>query len=195
MPSAREIFVVDLRGLKAVVLDRAREQHLTASEWARRAIGGALNARSQPVRARHAVNAKGGCFVRISVRLGASDAASLARLAEHEGLSKTGYLLDLIGQAVAGADIFADSERVPGRRELMAALVKSNSELAAIGRNLNQVARSLNSWPGRTTAADRDAIAATIAAVTAHLGAASSVLEALSPRRRSQAGHQSQRPA
>lgn len=125
--------------------------------------------------------------------MSASNAALLGNLAQAEGVSRSTYLADLIGQAAAGTACVANGEAAPGRRELMTALLKSNSELAAIGRNLNQIARSLNSWPGRTTASDRDTLTATITAVSAHLDTASAVLGTLGTRRGSSAQHQSER--
>jgi hypothetical protein len=60
----------------------------------------------------------------------------------------------------------------------------TNYELAGLGRNLNQVARSLNAYPGRTTAAEREAIAKAVAAVRAHLEVAANIIGSLPQRTR-----------
>jgi hypothetical protein len=60
-------------------------------------------------------------------------------------------------------------------------LIRSNAELVAIGRNLNQVAHSLNLYPGKTTATDRQAIERTITAVYGHLEVAARLAAEVRP--------------
>jgi hypothetical protein len=66
------------------------------------------------------------------------------------------------------------------------ALARSNHELVAVGRNLNQVARSLNAYPGRTTTAERMAIERVLAAVRSHLEEAARVVAELRPQLKTQ---------
>lgn len=61
------------------------------------------------------------------------------------------------------------------------ALGASNHHLVAIGRNLNQVARSLNAYPGRTTTADRLALVQAEQQIRTHLEQASVLLGQLRP--------------
>lgn len=61
------------------------------------------------------------------------------------------------------------------------AVSRSNHELVAVGRNLNQVAKSLNAYPGKTTVADRMAIDQAVMAVQAHLPPASKLVAELLP--------------
>jgi hypothetical protein len=188
MPKTRELFVVDLRGLKEALRERANAQGVTASELARRVIAGSLNARAEPIRLRSAANSKEGAFRRMSLRLSSAESAALGKLAEEAGMSRSACLSTLLAGSAIGTDGVRARQFAPVPRELVDALVKSNSELAAIGRNLNQVARSLNTWPGKTTAADRKVLAVTTTAVLAHLDVVSALVLSLRPPRARRGG-------
>lgn len=65
--------------------------------------------------------------------------------------------------------------------EAVQVLTRSNHELVAFGRNLNQIARSLATHPGRTSAADRLAIDQAAKTVRMHLEAAARLVAELRP--------------
>jgi mobilization protein NikA len=188
MAASRELFAVDLRGLREPLLEEAKSQGVTASELARRIIAASLNARADPIPLRSAVNSKNGAIRRMSLRLSSAESAALAKLAQEAGLSRSAYLSTLLTRSEIGTDVVGARQFGPVHRELVDALVKSNSELAAIGRNLNQVARSLNTWPGKTTAAERKVLAVSTAAVQAHLDVASALVLSLRPPRARRGG-------
>ncbi len=61
------------------------------------------------------------------------------------------------------------------------ALTRSNHELVAIGRNLNQLTKNLNAYPGKTTAADRSAIERVLAMTRGHVEQAARLVAELRP--------------
>ena len=61
------------------------------------------------------------------------------------------------------------------------ALRSSNFALVPVGRNLNQVAKSLNAYPGRTSTAERMTIEQTVSAVSKHLDRAARLIAAVAP--------------
>lgn len=61
------------------------------------------------------------------------------------------------------------------------ALTRSNYEMVGIGRNLNQLAKNLNAYPGKTTAADRSAIERVLAMTRGHVEQAARLVAELRP--------------
>lgn len=74
--------------------------------------------------------------VRVEIRLSESEHAAVAALALEEGFSVQTWLIALMRARLVGGAQLGETELVE--------LAKSNYELRAIGRNLNQVAKALN---------------------------------------------------
>ena len=70
------------------------------------------------------------------------------------------------------------AKALAGMRE---ALVGSTSQIAALGRNVNQIARSLNGNPGVVSQQNLEALAAVAGRVDRHVELAGAVLLALRP--------------
>lgn len=68
-----------------------------------------------------------------------------------------------------------------GLADAVQTLVRSNHELVAFGRNLHQIARSLQTHPGRTTAADRLALDDALKSVRTHVEAGARLAAELRP--------------
>lgn len=77
--------------------------------------------------------------IRKEIALTASEAASVAQLAQSEGFAMTKWIVALIRARLEGSAQFGQSE--------LELLARSNQQLLAVGRNLNQVARALNVNP------------------------------------------------
>lgn len=60
-------------------------------------------------------------------------------------------------------------------------LTTSNFQLVGLGRNLNQIAKSLNTYPGKTTLAERRAIEQAVETIRAHLELSARVVGDLRP--------------
>jgi len=73
------------------------------------------------------------------------------------------------------------SPRLP--KDVFGQLVQSNYELRAIGRNVNQIAKSLNLYPGKITDAERKALAAVPARLAEHTEGLAKALRDVSPVR------------
>lgn len=73
---------------------------------------------------------------RLEIRLTAGEYAALHDLADAVGFSVNRWTVALIRAQLTATPQFGDAE--------LAALAASNTRLAAIGRNLNQIARALN---------------------------------------------------
>lgn len=161
--------------LKARVAERAAEAGLTTSEWIRQAIAAAAEA---PVGAGGArvlerpeqELASGGVGRRVSLRAPAAEVSRWELEAAEHGLNLARYLR--LQMSVTG-------ER--GRRVSTAVetLGAASVQIARIGRNLNQIARSINTMPGQSTAVQRRELSETCRAVDAFSDQVSEVCDAL----------------
>lgn len=77
---------------------------------------------------------------RIQLRLTGSEAETIARFAQAEGVSTTQWIVNLIRASLTKESQFGMTE--------LAVLGESNRQLTRIGTNLNQIARRLNSTGG-----------------------------------------------
>jgi hypothetical protein len=168
--------------LKKRLVAAAHAAGTTPSALARRGIAEALRDAAQEHRAHAVVDKPGEPFVEIRVKVRRSDAARLAAAARAAGMTRSAYLsaatveLAERSPAPAAAVPILAIEAAGAMRE---ALVKSNAGLAPIGRNLNQVARALNTYPGPMSSADRQNLAEVAQRVSEHLELVSEVLNAI----------------
>jgi len=111
-----------------------------------------------------------GKLLEVRVKLREEDARTASGCARAEGLSRSEYLAVLVGEAmremVKRAGTSANRGRLgsPGQARDLAgmreALVGSTAQIAALGRNVNQIARSLNGNPGVVSKQNLEALAA-----------------------------------
>jgi hypothetical protein len=97
----------------------------------------------------------------------------------------------LVGEAMrevekrGGTSVNRGGLRSPGQARHLAgmreALVGSTAQIAALGRNVNQIARSLNANPGVVSKQNLETLAAVAARVDRHVELAGAVLLALRP--------------
>ena len=174
--------------LKKRLVAAAQAAGSTPSVLARRAMAEALRdeARdcSPPMPAR-----PGEPFNEIRVKVPQSAAARLAAAAGAAGMTRSAYVsaatVELAERSAAHCGVTAPMRGIEAAGTLREALVKSTASLAPIGRNLNQVARSLNTYPSQVSLADRENLAEVAHRVFEHLELASELLHAIrAPRTR-----------
>jgi hypothetical protein len=127
----------------------------------------------------------------VRVKLCEEDARKASACARAEGLSRSEYLTVLVGEAMRGVakrtGTSANRGRLgsPGQAMVLAgmreALVGSTSQVAALGRNVNQIARALNGNPGMVSKQNLETLATVVDRVDRHVDLAGAVLLALRP--------------
>jgi len=131
-------------------------------------------------------------ILEVRLKLGEGDARRASECARAEGLSRSEYLAVLVGEAMRGVAKRAgtSANRVgglwsPGQARHLAgmrqALVGSTSQIAALGRNVNQIARALNGNPSIVSQQNLETLAALTGGVDRHVDLAGAVLLALRP--------------
>jgi hypothetical protein len=133
----RDFVSVDMRGMKAALVARARERGVAVSAVVRTAIArdlGLGQASSPPDQTdqlgRDELAPRG---VKVSIRLSAAEALQLTELARGAALSRNAYIGGLIG----GATVLRT------RADHVAAVTASCAELATLSRNLHHLATLL----------------------------------------------------
>ena len=130
-PSSRDRISVDLRGLKAALLERSRAQGQTPSDFVRALLAGALHAEADEVKPALEPLLPGR-RVRLSMRMSRDEACLLIERARAAGLPIGSYVAGLCAgiPAIAGGARPADQ---------VAALVRSSAELATLARDLRHL--------------------------------------------------------
>jgi hypothetical protein len=190
---------VDLGPLKASLYQAAHRAGVSPSALARKAIAALLapttsesevKVSQQGPRAgveRREPEAK---VLEVRVRLREGDARRVSGCARAEGLSRSEYLAVLVGEAMRGVEKRSTSANrgglwSPGQAGHLAgmreALVGSTAQIAALGRNVNQIARSLNGNLGMVSKQNLETLAAVASRVDRHVDLAGAVLLALRP--------------
>ena len=191
---------VDLGPLKVSLYEAAQRAGVSPSVLVRKAIAASLGsttsesgAEAPQLRPRAAVE-RGkpeSKVLEVRVRLREEDARRASECARAEGLSRSEYLAVLVGEAMRGVATHAGTSAnrgglgspglardLAGMRE---ALVGSTSQIAALGRNVNQIARSLNGNPGLVSKQNLETLATVVDRVDRHVDLVGAVLLALRP--------------
>jgi mobilization protein MobC len=179
---SREFLKIDLLGLRGPLQVWCNQRGLTPSVAVRLMIAKATEAtpttwppgNETPVS--HTPIAGTVASRRLTLRLAHSDAKELMRQAQRAQLSVTRYLTSLVR-------FHADSAQELGGRALVAAVTESNYQLAAIGRNINQIAHAANINSRHFTPGDRETLLMVSAAIRGHIELAARSLVALQPLR------------
>lgn len=191
---------VDLGPLKASLYQAAHRAGVSPSALARKAIAALLapttsergvELSQQGPRAAVEREKPEGKVLEVRVKLREEDARKASGCARAEGLSRSEYLAVLVGEAMRGVARRAATSPnrgglgLPGLpRDLVGmreALVGSTSQIAALGRNVNQIARSLNGNPSVVSKQNLETLAAVADRVDRHVDLAGAVLLALRP--------------
>ncbi len=182
-PSSRDRISVDLHGLKAALLNRAKALGMSPSAFVRIALAEALGttvpAGEGGAQARQAP--PGGPRVRLCLRMSRLHAAATIEAARHAGLSPGDY----VGSLVANVPVLAAGT---SRADHIATLVASCAELSTLSRNIHRLTtllRQADAAPARPYRAMLDTLAAD---VHRHLELAAAVLADLQPQHRAASG-------
>jgi uncharacterized protein (DUF1778 family) len=178
-PSSRDRISVDLRGLKAALIERARAQGASPSDFVRAVLTHALNEPLPSIST--CATRNGDCSssdgrVRLSLRLSRQDKRAIVFAADRAGLSIGAYVAALVGgiPAVANGTVLADN---------LAALVASNAVMAALSRNLRHLTSLLGQGSIRAAQEYRETLHTVEGDVRRHLAFASAVIADLRPLR------------
>lgn len=147
---------VRLGTLEAAIEAAAGRSGMTVSAWMRQALQAALPGSAGGGVAAAPVDRAPGGRRRVVLRTTAAEAERWQREAAEHALSLARYVeLQMSVTPDQARRVAAAAETV------RAALI----EIAAVGRNLNQLARSWNTYPGQSSAGERKALAAACANV------------------------------
>jgi len=174
MSSASSDFVtVDLRGMKAALVARARADGVGLSTIVRRALARELALDLVPDASTSAPSAVMGRAIKVSIRLTAAEAAQLVTDAGAAGLSRGAY----VGGLVLGIAVTAQ------RRDHVAALTATCAELSTLSRNIHHLTTLLRQDSVLAAREYREMLRSLKVEVRRHLRVAADALLDLSPRR------------
>ena len=176
-PSSRDRISVDLRGLRAALLDQARARGVTPSDLVRGALAEALGAVDSDQRVlgsathRSAPNGR----VRLSLRLTAEQARAITFAAKAAGLS-TG---DFVAGLVAGVPVLSAGAN---RTDHLAALIASGADISTLSRNIHHLTSLLRQGAFRAAQEYRPMLDTLANDLRGHLAMAAGALVDLQPR-------------
>ncbi len=161
---------VDLGELKAPWQAWCERQGVTPSHALRNALRQAMDRRATRAPApRSRVTPKHErATARIELNLTVSELAALKRMAGHEGYMPTKWLVAMVRTKLTGQPQVGQPE--------LETLARSNQQLLALGRNLNQIAKVLNTAPQNRTAFRTEVITELSRVIQAHTKKVSDVL-------------------
>ena len=181
-PSSRELICVDLRGMRATLVEQARARGLSPSELLRAALADALGPGAARVAAPlDNVSPAPIAHVRLSLRMSSEDRRACLAAARHAGLTPGAFVAGL----VAGVPVLASGQ---SRGEHVAALVASNAEMATLARKVGELANLLRQGSTQAAHEYRAMLDGVAPAVREHIHRVSAVLAELRPSRASKSG-------
>ena len=178
----RERVTIDLRGLGAAVQSRAAAEQKTVAALARRAIAVMLDAPASQAELFSAAAAAAprvppdGLPVKVTVRMSATHAVTLATRAHSADVSQGTYVAGLLDNA-------PPPPRSPDHRVAIGALLTSTDQLAVLSADLNAVMRLLGRGNPAALEPYRASVMSLNRDVLGHLAAASRLASELKPRR------------
>jgi hypothetical protein len=173
----RELLCVDLKGLRAALLARARHEGVRPSHLVRRALKILLGEQASlesPQGAQPQRGARG--TERVSLRLSAADASLIRRAAQRAKLSPGAYVAGLAN----AVPVLVEGGTPTG---LVAALNESTYELATMRRGLLRLADLLRRGEGQAAITYWNMLLGFETALRRHLQLASDALVMCSPAR------------
>ena len=176
-PSSRELFCVDLRGMKAALVDQARARALSPSEVLRAALADSLKPGRDCVTAPPDGALSGSAArTRLSLRMSSQARLDCLTAARAARLTPGAFVAGL----VAGLPVLASGQ---SRGDHLAALVASNAAMSTLARQVGQLVIVFGQ--GSTAAAReyRDMLDGITETAHGHIRDVSAVLADLRPRR------------
>jgi hypothetical protein len=176
-PSSRDRISVDLRGLRAALLDQARARGVTPSDLVRGVLAEAFGDDDSGQRALGSATTRSApCGrVRLSLRLTADQARAIALAAKAAGLSSG----DFVAGLVAGVPVLSAGA---SRTDHLAALIASSAEISTLSRNIHHLTSLLHQGAFRAAQEYRPMLDTLADDLRGHLELAAGVLADLRPR-------------
>jgi len=174
-----DFVTVDMRGLKAALVARARERRVSVSVVVRDAVARALPSSEQfALEASRVPGDMDGpsSMVRVSLRLTTNEVRRFDAGAKAAGLSRAAFLSGLI----EGVNVLSSG----GRRAHLATLISSNAELSTLSRNIRHLADLLRRSESRAAQEYRGMLDTLAGDVNRHLSLAGEVLTQMLPATR-----------
>ncbi|PKO65225.1 MAG: hypothetical protein CVU22_20905 [Betaproteobacteria bacterium HGW-Betaproteobacteria-16] len=173
-----DFVTVDMRGLKAALVDRAQAQRASVSVLVRRAVARDLGLGEpdlhQKADAERCVATRSS-LIKLSIRLTTAEAERLADGSRLAGLSRGAYLAGLI----AGIPVLTSGT---SRTEQLAVLTASNAQLSSLSRNIHSLSRLLTQSNVPKALVYRDMLDRLDGDIRSHLTQAAALLADLRPR-------------
>ncbi len=161
---------VDLGDLKAPWQAWCQDHGVTPSHALRNAVRQAMDRKATqapPPRLRVS-RRRERATARMEVHLTTSELAALKKMAGHEGYVPTKWVVAMIRTKLTGQPHVGQPE--------LERLTRSNQQLLALGRNLNQIAKVLNTVPQNRTAFRVEVVTELARVIQAHTKKVSDVL-------------------
>jgi hypothetical protein len=161
---------VDLGELKVPWQAWCQDHGITPSHALRNALRQAMDRRATraPTPRLRITPKRERATARIELNLTTSEFAALKRMAGHEGYVPTKWVVAMVRTKLTGQPQVGQSE--------LETLARSNQQLLALGRNLNQIAKVLNTAPQNRTAFRIEVITELSRVVQTHAKKVSDVL-------------------
>ncbi|MBS0155839.1 MAG: plasmid mobilization relaxosome protein MobC [Nitrospira sp.] len=161
---------VDLGELKAPWQAWCQAHGITPSHALRNALRQAMDRRATraPGPRPRVTPKRERATARIELNLTTSELTALKKMASHEGYVPTKWLVAMVRTKLTGQPQVGQPE--------LETLARSNQQLLALGRNLNQIAKVLNTSPQNRTAFRVEAITELSRVIQAHTKKVSDVL-------------------
>ncbi|MDF0668774.1 MAG: hypothetical protein P0119_22205 [Nitrospira sp.] len=161
---------VDLGELKAPWQAWCQQQGVTPSHALRQVLRQALAKTPRPPLAPrlHVTRRRERATARIKLNVTPSELAALRTCARHEGYQPTAWVVAMIRTKLTGQPQVGQPE--------LETLARSNQQLLALGRNLNQIAKVLNTTPQNRTAFRVEVITELSRVIQTHTKKVSNVL-------------------
>ena len=178
----RERVTIDLRGLAAAMQLRAAAERTTVAALARRAIAVMLDAPAPKAELFSAAVAAAprvppdGLPVKVTVRMSATHAVTLATRAHSADVSQGAYVADLLDNA-------PPPPQPPDHHEAIGAWLTSTDQLAVLSADLNAFMRLLGRGNPAALEPYRASVMSLSKDVHGHLAAASRLMSELKPAR------------
>lgn len=177
-----DFVTVDMRGLKAALVERAHRQRVAVSVVVRDAVARALDVGATKEGETSSVapsDNRSSQVLKVSLRMTREEIDRLDAAALQAGLSRSAFLVGLLD----GVRILSSG----GRADHLAVLVASNENVSTLSRNINHFVRLLGEGSVRAAQEYREMLKTLNDDVRRHLGLVSSALGDLRPRARPQA--------
>ena len=166
-----EFVTVDVRGLKAALVARARERRVSVSVVVRDALTKALPLEAGTSSQAPALVAGN---VKLSIRLTTDEAERLGKGAKAAGLSRGAFLSGLVD----GVRVLSSG----GRTDHLSALIASNAELSTLSRNVRHLATLLGRSEMRAAQQYRSMLDGLAGDVEKHLHLVGDALKQIRPQ-------------